>query len=310
MGRLVRADARRPGAARRGVQLDLHARRRADRPVGGRRDGADLRRAAGSHGLAAARGRAWRDDLRSGAGGLPADARRAGPRRKLRRPAPRAQRRRGAAGGGAVGLDRGDRQAALRGDGDVGDLDLRLLRAGAADRRRGDRLPAAGAAGRGARRRRRRAGAARQRRAARGVAPRPGADARLLAASRGDRRGLPRRVVRDRRPGGDARGRGDRVARPRRRSHQRRRLPGQPGGDRGGARRAPRRRRGGGGRARGPARRVDRRGLLRAGRRRRPPRRSSPPIARRGSRATSARAPSTRSRRCRARPTASCSGAG
>ena len=58
----------------------------------------------------------------------------------------------------------------------------------------------------------------------------------------------------------------------------------------------------------GPACRSSRPSSCRTARR--PPRRSSPPIARRGSRATSARAPSTRSRRCRARPTASCSGAG
>ena len=62
----------------------------------------DLRRAAGPEGLAAARRRARRDDLRRRARGLPPDARRPGPRRELRRPSPRAQRRRGAAGGGAV----------------------------------------------------------------------------------------------------------------------------------------------------------------------------------------------------------------
>ena len=92
-----------------------------------------------------------------------------------------------------------------------------------------------------------------ERRAARGLAPRPGADARLLAAARGDRRGLPRRVVRDRRPGADGArtaaiahlGRADDVM--------------NAGGYRvspaeveAALARAPRRRRGRGGRARGP----------------------------------------------------------
>ena len=127
---------------------------------------------------------------------------------------------------------------------------------------------------------------------------------------RGDRGRLPRRMVRHRRPRGDARRRRHRLARPRRRPHERRRLPRQPGRDRGGAARASRRRRGGRGRGQRPPRRLDRRRLLRpatARRRRRP---ISPPIAPRASRATNARGASTRSRRCRATPTASCSAAG
>ena len=72
----------RPRAARRRLQLDLHARRRADRPLGDRRHRADLRGPARPRGLAAARRRARRDDLRRRARGLSADARGRRPRRQ------------------------------------------------------------------------------------------------------------------------------------------------------------------------------------------------------------------------------------
>ena len=118
--------ARRPHAPRRRLQLDLHPRRRADRPAGGGGDGADLHRAGRPPRLAGARRRARGDALRRGAGRLSPDARRAGARRGLRRRPPRPQRRRGAARGGARGVERGHGPADPRGARHVGDLDLRL----------------------------------------------------------------------------------------------------------------------------------------------------------------------------------------
>ena len=127
---------------------------------------------------------------------------------RLRQRAPRPQRRRGAARGGAGGVERGHRPGDPRGARHVRDLDLRLglaVAAGAAGHRG---LSAAGAAGgdpaRGG-------GASRSRAASDGllaVSRRdPGPDARLLAAAGGDRGRLPRGVVRHRRPGADGRGR-------------------------------------------------------------------------------------------------------
>ena len=64
--------------------------------------------------------------------------------------------------------------------------------------------------------------------APRRLPPRPRPDARLLEPPRRNRRRLPRRMVRDRRPRPHGRGRRHHPPRPRRRPDERRRLPGQP----------------------------------------------------------------------------------
>ena len=134
VGRLVRPDPRRPGAARRRLQLDLHPRRRPDRPLGDRRHRAHLRRPA--------RPRA------SGRASPPPTARRSSPPRPAstaRCSTPPASPRASPASAtasaparrcprGPPRLERRDRQADLRGARHVGDLDLRLLLAGPPDR--------------------------------------------------------------------------------------------------------------------------------------------------------------------------------
>ena len=194
-------------------------------------------------------------------------------------------------------LERGDRQADLRGARHVGDLDLRLLLAPAPAGPGAPGYPQPG----------RRVAILAEDGARAGC--RAATDG-LLAVSRRDpglMLGYWRRpeetaaafrgewfVTGDR--ARDARGRRDRLSRPRRRPHERRRLPGQPGRGRGGPPRPPRRRRG-----------CRRRGLrpvtvFRSSPRsmcRRPPRwprPSSPPIAPLASHATSVRAPSARRR--------------
>ena len=147
VGGLVRPRPRRPHAACRGLQLDLHPRRRAHRPAGSGGDGADLHRAGGPPRLAGPRRRPRGDDLRRGAGGLSPDARRSDAGDRLRQRAPRAQRRRGAARAGAGGVERGHRPGDPRGARHVRDLDLRLGLAVAAGTAGHRRLSAAGAAG-------------------------------------------------------------------------------------------------------------------------------------------------------------------
>ena len=267
VGGLVRARPGRPHAACRGLQLDLHPRRRAHRPAGGGGDGADLHRAGRPPRLAGPRRRTRGDDLRRGAGGLSPDARRSRPGDRLRQRAPRAQRRRGAARAGAGGVERGHRPGDPRGARHVRDLDLRLGLAVAAGTAGHRRLSAAGAAGGDPARGRGGAGGARRGGSPRRVAARSRPDARLLAAAGGDGGRLPRRVVRHRRPGAHGRGRVDRLSRPRRRPDERRRLPGQPRRGRGGAPRPPRRRRGGGGGHAGGLGRHGHRRLLRSARR-------------------------------------------
>ena len=97
---LVRHRARRPHAACRRLQLDIHARQRAHRPVGQRRHGDHLHRREGSGAVAAAHRADRRDAVRRRAGRLPPDAEIRQPvARRSGRPAPRADGRRNAAAG-------------------------------------------------------------------------------------------------------------------------------------------------------------------------------------------------------------------
>ena len=201
VGRLVRPDPGRPRAARRRLQLDLHPRRRPDRPLGDRRHRADLRRAAGPR----ASGRAW----------PPPTARRSSPpfpaftgRCSAAATSPRgfATLRHGLSAGEALPeAVRADWQAAT---GKPIYEALGMSEVSTYVSFAPGRPPVPGRAGRPQPGRRvailpdegDEPVPRGDRRPARGLAPRPRPDARLLAAARGDRRRLPRRVVRHRRP--------------------------------------------------------------------------------------------------------------
>ena len=105
---LVRHRARRPHAACRRLQLDVHARHRAHRSVGQRRHGDHLHRREGSGDVAAADRADRRDAVCRRAGRLPADLEvRATRGRRLRHAAPRADGRRSAAAGAVRGRGSG-----------------------------------------------------------------------------------------------------------------------------------------------------------------------------------------------------------